>query len=43
MPARRLDGTTVSIRKYDVAGLYAAINPEFIVHVGLASEERDQF
>jgi hypothetical protein len=43
MPARRLGGTMVSIRRCDVAGLDAATNPEFIGHVGLASEERDQF
>jgi hypothetical protein len=43
MPAQRLGGETIAIRRYDIAGLDSATTPEFIRHVGLAGEEREQF
>jgi hypothetical protein len=43
MPAQRLSGTTIAIRRYDVAGRDSATSPHFIGHVGLSIEERDGF
>ena len=43
MPAVRLGETTVTIRKYDVAGKDSSETSEFIGHVGLAGEERSSF
>src|SRR5690242_8842794 len=42
MPAQRLGGTAISIRKCDVAGVDSVTTPEFIRHVGLSGEERDR-
>lgn len=43
MPAVRLGGTTIAIRKYDVVGQASAGTPGFVGHVGLAGEYRDTF
>lgn len=43
MPAVRLGGTTIAIRKYDVVGQDSAGTPGFVGHVGLAGEFRDLF
>lgn len=43
MPAVRLDGNWVGIRKYDVVGQDSAGTPGFVGHVGLAGEYRDLF
>jgi hypothetical protein len=43
MPAVRLGGTAVAIRKYDVVGQDSVGKPGFVGHVGLAGENRDLF
>jgi hypothetical protein len=44
MPAQRLNGGPVSVRRYDVAGVDAdpASTPNFIGHVGLFAGDRDE-
>lgn len=41
MPAQRLGSQPVSIQKYDVAAQDSATTPNFVRHVGLADEQRD--
>lgn len=43
MPAVRLGGTTVTVRKYDVIGQDSIGTSEFVGHVGLADEEKNPF
>jgi hypothetical protein len=43
MPAIRLGGTTVTIRKYDVIALDSTVESEFIGHVALAGERKSSF
>ena len=38
MPAWRLDGTSVKVRKYDVASLDSESVPQFVGHVGLSND-----
>jgi hypothetical protein len=41
MPARRIGGDKLHVRKFDVVGQDSAGTSEFIRHVGLANEEKD--
>ena len=41
MPAERIRDEPVAVQRFDVAGLDSSAAPEFISHVALAGEERD--
>jgi hypothetical protein len=41
MPAQRLGNQPVSVRKYDVAAQDSDATPDFVGHVGLSDEQRD--